>query len=192
MRLELPSIHEERDRLVPRFNQLHKNIIESKKVKKDEFGRDIITPDMIDNLAKTSFPPCMRSIHETLRRDHHLKHYGRLHYGLFLKSIGLTMDGALNFFRDEFTKNIAPEKFEREYGYNIRYNYGKEGKRVNMSAYSCSKIINGNPPGPSETHGCPFRHFDEKNLTKFLKRCEISDTDSDLVRITFDLLMILY
>lgn len=44
-----------------------------------------ISADMVDHLAKNSFPLCMRTLHDALRRDHHLKHFGRLQYGLFLK-----------------------------------------------------------------------------------------------------------
>lgn len=89
-----------------------------------------------------------------------------MHYGLFLKAINMSMDDALNFFRDEFTKNpnITADKFAKEYAYNIRYNYGKEGKKVDFSPYSCAKIIGDNPPGPGDSHGCPFRHFDQANL----------------------------
>jgi len=45
-----------------------------------------IKAEMVDNLARKHFPMCMRSLHENLRRDHHLKHFGRLQYGLFLKA----------------------------------------------------------------------------------------------------------
>ena len=52
----------------------------------------------------------MRHLHESLRRDHHLRHFGRLQYGLFLKSIGLTLEQALTFWRAEFTKKMEPDK----------------------------------------------------------------------------------
>jgi len=45
-----------------------------------------IKAEMVDDLARKHFPMCMRSLHENLRRDHHLKHFGRLQYGLFLKA----------------------------------------------------------------------------------------------------------
>lgn len=161
----------EEERLLPRLHSLHAYNISCRKSELNSNDSEShVTPDMIDTLAKESFPPCMRSINDILRRDHHLRHYGRLHYGLFLKRIGLSLEDALNFFRDEFTKKIAPEKFQREYAYNIRYNYGKEGKKVNLSAFSCQKIINDNPPGPTDTHGCPFKQFDRQNLYSLLKR----------------------
>lgn len=46
---------------------------------------DEIKADMIDDLARKHFPACMRNLHENLRKDRHLKHFGRLQYGLFLK-----------------------------------------------------------------------------------------------------------
>ncbi|KAK2366335.1 protein CURVATURE THYLAKOID 1B, chloroplastic [Trifolium repens] len=39
----------------------------------------------IDQVAKTSFPLCMRHLFDKLEEDHHLKHGGRMQLGLFLK-----------------------------------------------------------------------------------------------------------
>ncbi|KAG9147665.1 hypothetical protein Leryth_015722 [Lithospermum erythrorhizon] len=58
----------------------------------------------IDQLAKTSFPLCMRHLFEKLREDHHLRHGGRMQLGLFLKGVGLNLDDALAFWKAEFTR----------------------------------------------------------------------------------------
>jgi DNA primase large subunit len=50
----------------------------------------------------------MRHLHESLKQNHHLKHYGRLQYNLFLKGIGLPVDESLKFFRGEFSKGAIP------------------------------------------------------------------------------------
>lgn len=76
----------------------------------------------------------MRNLHEALRADKHLKHGGRLQYGLFLKGIGLSIEEALRFWRIAFS-NMTDDKFQKEYAYNIRYNYGLEGRRVNYKPY---------------------------------------------------------
>jgi DNA primase large subunit len=55
------------------------------------------------------------------------------------------------------------DKFEKTYAYGIRYNYGKEGARINYSPYSCLKIIQ-TVPGPDETHGCPYRIYEPATL----------------------------
>lgn len=181
----LPQL-DENNRLQPIFQTIYNNVIKAKKTTRTLDGdKEHITPDMVDELAVTSFPPCMRNTHELLRLNHHLKHYGRLHYGLFLKGIGLSLEDALSFFREEFIQTMTPEKFQKEYSYNIRYNYGKEGKRVNMSAFSCAKIINGNAPGIGDSHGCPFKHFDTNNLTKMLKKHNIDeDNVKEMVELT--------
>ncbi len=61
-------------------------------------------------MSKQSFPLCMRHLHETLRSTHHLKHGGRMQYGLFIKGIGLSLEHSLKFWREEFTKNMDIDK----------------------------------------------------------------------------------
>lgn len=123
--------------------------------------------ESLDTLSQKSYPICMRTIHEYIREKHHLKHFSRMQYGLFLKGIGVTLEGSLKFWRDEFTKLIDHDKFDKNYSYNIRHNYGKEGSMNNYTPYSCLKIITGNV-GAGDNHGCPFKTYDEGNLkTKF-------------------------
>ncbi len=83
-----------------------------------------VTPDMIDGLAKTAMPLCMKSLHHALQTQNHLKHGGRMQYGLFLKGIGLQMDDAVAFWRNAFCKKMNVDEFNKKYGYNIRHNYG--------------------------------------------------------------------
>ena len=70
------------------------------------------------------------------------------------------MDDAIRFFRGEFTKaHVDPEKFDKEYTYGIRYNYGKEGKKVNWAPWNCMRVIT-QSVGAGECNGCPYRHHD--------------------------------
>lgn len=54
------------------------------------------------------------------------------------------MEEALHFWRQEFAPKTPPDAFNKEYAYNVRHNYGKEGGRKDYTPYSCVKIITTN------------------------------------------------
>ncbi|TCD60544.1 hypothetical protein EIP91_009920 [Steccherinum ochraceum] len=143
-----------------------------------------VTADMVDDIARKHYPACMRNLHDCLRRDRHLKHFGRLQYGLFLKVLGLSIDEAILFWRKSFS-NIQDDKFNKEYRYNIRHSFGLEGKRANYAAKSCQQILLADQPGTSDNHGCPYRHFAPENLQTALLSMYSSQglTSADLPEI---------
>lgn len=65
---------------------------------------------LVFQLSKDSYPLCMQNLHQNLRQFHHLKHWGRQQYGLFLKGIGLSLEEALRFWRMEFTRIMDGDK----------------------------------------------------------------------------------
>jgi DNA primase large subunit len=156
----LPRLDED-SRLVPILTNLSQGFLAgvpsewSTTADKDNFEE--IKAEMVDDMSRKHFPMCMRHLHESLRRDHHLKHFGRLQYGLFLKAskikhsflflstydfirslkscqvLGLSIDEAISFWRRSFS-SITDDKFNKEYKYNIRHSFGLEGKRANYAA----------------------------------------------------------
>lgn len=133
--------------------------------------------EKLEELSRTSYPMCMRSLHEALRINHHLKNFGRIQYGLFIKGIGVSLEDALRFWREAFSQKIDSDKFEKQYAYSIRHIYGKEGKQTNYTPLGCNKIIS-NIVGPGEYHGCPYRHMDQNMLRQKLSAYGIPDFDA--------------
>ncbi len=83
----LPRLDED-NRLIPILDNLSKGFqagISSEWSNASEGADGQLTADMIDEMAYKHYPACMRNLHMCLRRDKHLKHFGRLQYGLFLK-----------------------------------------------------------------------------------------------------------
>ncbi|KAF5306363.1 hypothetical protein FQR65_LT07387 [Abscondita terminalis] len=119
--------------------------------------------DSLDFYAKKQFPLCMRNIHESFRATHHMRHFSRFQYGLFLKGIGFSYEDCLKIWRDEFTKAIDESTFDKKYLYTVKHQHGKVGRMQSYSPQSCLSIIMGNV-GSGDQHGCPFRHFDATNL----------------------------
>lgn len=137
-----------------------------------------VSKEQIPSLAERSFPLCMQHSHASLRSENHLKHGARMQLGLFLKGIGLDLNDALSYWRTCMSRRTPPEKFNKEYAYNIRHNYGKEGKRTSYTPYACAKIIQ-SAPGAGDHHGCPFRHFDQSHLQAKLRERRIKASDID-------------
>lgn len=158
--LKLLPEFENDERLVGIIKGLHNSYIG----KDFTVNKDADVPiESLDQLSLKSYPPCMKMCHDSLRSTHHAKHKSRLQYGLFLKGIGVTLEDSLRFWREEFSKLMEPDKFDKAYAYGIRYNYGKEGRRTNWAPYSCIKIIN-ETPSAQDVCGCPFKVWDPVDL----------------------------
>ncbi|KAJ9457649.1 putative DNA primase large subunit [Diplonema papillatum] len=125
--------------------------------------------DIADH-AQTHMPLCMRMVDRTLRAEKHLKFDGRFQYGNFLKHAGLSLEHAMKFFAETMTLRTNPTKFAKsEYGYSVRYWYGKEGKKTSYNAQNCSTLIMSAAPKPGQCHGCPFKHLPEARLRALIK-----------------------
>ena len=92
-----------------------------------------------------------------------------------------SLEDALFFWQREFSKAMSADDFVKKYAYNIRHNYGKEGKRADYTPYSCTRIILGAAPGPSEFHGCPYKSWDAPRLRAVLQRMRLSAPQVDAV-----------
>ncbi|NXX30997.1 PRI2 primase, partial [Nicator chloris] len=97
----LPAIQSD-ERLQPLLNHLSHSYVGPDYSIQKNTGK--ISLDQIDALSVKSFPLCMRQLHRALRDSHHLRHGGRMQYGLFLKGIGLTLEQALEFWKKEFIR----------------------------------------------------------------------------------------
>lgn len=176
----LPRLDED-DRLTPILNHLAKNFITPDLSYASDASAPAgaqMTAANVDKLSQ-HFPACMFHLHRTLRRDAHLKHYGRLQYTLFLKGMGLNLEECLIFWRSGFHK-VTDDTFNKEYRYNVRHLYGDVGGDANRrgggySPFTCQKILTEHPPGPGEAHGCPYRHFSLENLTALLQQMGVAD-----------------
>lgn len=178
----LPRLDED-DRLSPILNHLSKSFATPDAGFSESDSSVPGAPISAANIDALSqhFPLCMKHLHTTLRKNSHLKHFGRLQYTLFLKGIGLTLEDCLLFWRQAF-KLITDDTFNKEYRYNVRHAYGDVGGDVNRrgrgySPYSCQKILTEHPPGSGEAHGCPYRHLSIDNLTTLLSQTGVSDRD---------------
>ncbi|KAK3631976.1 DNA primase subunit pri2 [Elasticomyces elasticus] len=162
----LPRMDED-DRLSPILHHLSQQFVapDSGYSESSSIG-DITTPTAasIDGLSQ-HFPLCMQNLHRELRKNSHLKHFGRLQYTLFLKGIGLS---------------LQEYKFKSEYLYNIRHSYGDVGGDANRrgkgyTPYSCQKLLTEAPPSSGQAHGCPYRTYGPDNLIALLQNVGVSD-----------------
>lgn len=140
--------------------------------RKNEFDTESAERISLNQLPQSivAMPLCMMNMMAKLREQHHLRYAARLQLGNFLKGCGLTMEESLRFWQTEFGKGtIDAAKFEKTYAYNIRHQYGKEGRRKQMTPYACPKIIV-DRPAVGEHNGCPYREFHENDLVAAVRK----------------------
>lgn len=176
----LPQVHQQEDRLVPLLSALTRRITDVDYRAISLAPGERVRPADIDPLSSTSFPLCMKNLHQALRSHHHLKHGGRLQYGLFLKGIGLSLEDALEFWRSEFTRKMPQKTFDASYSYNIRHNYGKEGKGSDYNPFSCDKII-AQKITPDDCHGCPFKAWEKEQLLATVRKVVLKEGESQAI-----------
>lgn len=86
----LPRMDED-DRLMPILAHLSLSFLTNISAGDNTFfgetdpNSDTVTADMIDALASKHFPPCQYNLWKRLKTDNHLKYFGRLQFGLFIK-----------------------------------------------------------------------------------------------------------
>lgn len=165
---------EEADRLAPIVENLSQRYLGpdySDPEKRGVSGQ--VTAADIPRLVSESFPLCMVNMYNALHDSHHLKHTGRMQFGLFLKGIGLPLEEAVRFWRTEMAQHAPGDKFDKDYLYNIRHNYGKEGNRKDYTPHNCQSLIS-TVPGVGQVHGCPYRTFSADSLKAALGRLNVS------------------
>lgn len=125
------------------------------KLNKELFSAPDSTNEQISgDILKMSeaFPLCIKGIIGKLKTENHLKYTDRQVLCLFFKDIGMSLNETIGFFKSHF--KCALDKFNKEYLYSIRHNYGLEGKRANYSSFPCSRIIGSS--NEAGCFGCPF------------------------------------
>ncbi|AQZ18538.1 PRI2 (YKL045W) [Zygosaccharomyces parabailii] len=123
----------------------------------------------------SNYPLCVKNLFAGLKQHHHLRYNGRQQLSLFLKGIGLSMDEALKFWSEAFTAgSVTSDKFNKEYRYNFRHNYGLEGARINYRPWDCRTILSKPRPARGEYHGCPYRDWNVDKLSSELGAMQLT------------------
>lgn len=172
----LPRLNED-DRLIPILNHLSSGYTIADSGSFDsQFGNnednEINAKSVWSEEISKHYPLSVKNLFYGLKENNHLRYHGRQQLTLFLKGIGLSVDEALKFWHDAFTKNnkMTTEKFNKEYRYNIRHSYGLEGNRINYKPWDCRTILSKPRPNRGEYHGCPFRDWNHDRLTSELSK----------------------
>ncbi|XP_046382828.1 probable DNA primase large subunit isoform X2 [Ischnura elegans] len=123
------------------------------------------------------FPPCALNILKNLRHDHRLGHHARIQFSLFLKGIGLDVEEAIKFWREEYSKtpncnehrsNLCQHAWKKDnsrYIYNIKHLYGLKGSCKDYQSKSCLSLQS---TGGKTGEGCPFVRMHPKDIVKVL------------------------
>ncbi|SCV01167.1 LAME_0G14510g1_1 [Lachancea meyersii CBS 8951] len=165
----IPRLNED-DRLLPILHHLSSGYDASNFLQQDQYGQasqgEVNSTSVYSAKIVENFPLCAKNLINGLRTTHHLRYQARQQLSFFLKGIGMSVDDALQFWSDAFSGGgITTEKFNKEYRYNFRHNYGLEGNRINYKPWDCRTILSKPRPSRGEFHGCPYRDWNVEKLT---------------------------
>lgn len=184
----LPRLNED-DRLLPILNHLSSGYtISDYDQDGSEYGdnadNEINAESVWSPEISKHYPLSVKYLMEGLKKTHHLRYYGRQQLSFFLKGIGLSADESLKFFAKAFTDGgqMTMEKFNKEYRYNFRHNYGLEGNRINYKPWDCRTILSKPRPGRGDYHGCPFRDWSQEKMTSELQKMNLTPTQISSVQ----------
>lgn len=181
----LPQLNED-DRLLPILEHLSSGYAISD-FHQDRFNKedgDITAKSVYSKEISDNYPLCAKNLFRGLKDNHHLRYNGRQQLTFFLKGIGLSPDEAMKFWSDAFTSggHITIDKFNKEYRYGFRHNFGLEGKRVNYDPWDCRTIFTKPRPARGEFHGCPYRDWSAEKLSKELANMHLTKTQISTVQ----------
>lgn len=94
------------------------------------------------------FPPCMTSLLAILRDQHRLSYYWRYMLGCFLRDIGMPLNEAIQFWKNEYSKNHSCktrcrhtwDNHSKKYIYSVKHQYGLIGDRKIRKTKPCEAI----------------------------------------------------
>lgn len=77
-----------------------------------------------------------------------LSSHSQIQLTLFLKEVGLPLNEAIHFWKQEYSQNATEEascshdwvREEKRYAYSIRHLYGLEGAQKNYRAHCCQSL----------------------------------------------------
>jgi DNA primase large subunit len=90
------------------------------------------------NIVQTAFPPCIKTLYETISTGRHLSHVGRFTLTSFLINIGLPPENVIELF-----KNFS-DYSERMTHYQVEHIAGERGSRTRYTPPRCDTL---------QTHG---------------------------------------
>lgn len=175
----LPRLEED-DRIVPLLNNLSQNFtsLDYGATYGEQTSAEINAVSVTLPAVMQHYPMCARHLQKNMILNSHLRYNGRSQLTVFLKGIGLSLDEALKFWEHLFTTGpnaMTPDTFNKQYAYNIRHSYGKEGGRINERPWDCGKILSKPRPNKNEYHGCPYRDLLMDALTQNLSEMGVKD-----------------
>lgn len=176
----LPHLNED-DRLMPILHHLSSGytISDFEQGEFDKQDGDINAKTVYSTEISQNYPLCAKNLLKGLKSSHHLRYNGRQQLSFFLKGIGLSADEAMKFWTDAFTSNgghLSVDKFNKEYRYSFRHNYGLEGTRINYKPWDCRTILSKPRPARGEFHGCPYRDWNAETLSLELNAMKLTKT----------------